>query len=198
MPDQLKNEAFNEDNGISRGGLSPFARSCFEWVEALITAAIIVVLIFTFLFRTIAVTGFSMQDTLQDKDRVIVTSLFYTPKPGDVVVITRAAHVEEPLVKRVIAVGGQTLKIDFSTGEVYVDGILQDEPYIKNKTTRPGDWNFPEVIPEGYVFVMGDNRQISKDSRNQDIGLIDERDIIGKVQCIFYPFNRIGRVEGHA
>ncbi|HIS68301.1 MAG TPA: signal peptidase I [Candidatus Gallacutalibacter stercoravium] len=185
-----------EQAEIQQPGHNPQAgsliQSCFEWLEALIAAIVIVVVLLTFFFRTVNVSGPSMENTLQDQDRVLLTSWGYTPEPGDIVVITRAAHLEEPLVKRVIAVEGQTLHIDYDTGNVYVDGVLLNEPYIKNATTTPGDWEIPSVIPEGYVFVMGDNRQISKDSRYEEVGLIDERNILGKVQFIFYPFDRIG------
>lgn len=169
-----------------------FTGSCFEWVEALVTSLIAVVLIFTFLFRIVSVKGNSMYPTLHDEDRVIITNLFYEPNPGDIVVITHAGDFEEPLIKRVIAVGGQTLKIDFDKGDVYVDGVLLNEPYINNRTTKFGDAKIPEVIPEGYVFVMGDNRGDSLDSRYIRVGLIDERYILGKAQLILFPFNRLG------
>ncbi len=102
-------------------------------------------------------------------------------------VISRAQHFEEPIIKRVIATEGQTLKIDFNTGDVYVDGVLLNEPYIKTPTTNNEGGEVPEVIPEGYVFVMGDNRGNSLDSRSEQIGLIDKRNIIGKAQCIVFP-----------
>ena len=109
-------------------------------------------------------------------------------------VISRAQHFEEPIIKRVIATEGQTLKIDFNTGDVYVDGVLLDEPYIKTPTTDNEGGEIPEVIPEGYVFVMGDNRGNSLDSRSEQIGLIDKRNIIGKAQYIVFPFDRIGGI----
>lgn len=167
-------------------------KSCFEWVEALVTSLITVVIIFTFLFRIISVSGTSMYPTLHNEDRVVITNLFYDPQPGDIVVISHAGEMQEPLIKRVIAVEGQTLKIDFDKGEVYVDGVLLNEPYINSKTTKRGDAEIPEVIPEGYVFVMGDNRNDSLDSRFTRVGLIDKRYILGKAQLIVFPFNRLG------
>lgn len=172
------------------------ARSVFEWVEAMLTAIIVVVIICSFVFRIVAVTGHSMENTLHDQDRIIVTNFNYKPKTGDIVVVSHGQHLKDPLVKRVIATEGQTLRIDFNTGEVYVDGVLLDESaYIKNPTTTPGDMEIPSVIPEGYVFVMGDNRQISLDSRYVDVGLIDVRNIMGKAQWIIFPFNRIGDIN---
>lgn len=183
-----------EQVDISNAGKKPsgFTKFCFEWAEAIVTAIVIVIVLFTFVFRIVNVRGESMMDTIHDRDKVVLTNLFYTPEPGDIVVITRSAQMDEPIIKRVIAVGGQTLQIDFDTGEVYVDGVLLDEPYIRTPTTTQGDMEIPEVIPEGYVFVMGDNRSDSIDSRFERIGLIDERNILGKAQFIIFPFDRIG------
>ncbi len=174
---------------------STATKSCFEWVEAIITSIVIVVLLFTFLFRVVNVVGRSMEDTIHSDDKVLLTNLFYEPENGDVVVISRAQHFEEPIIKRVIATEGQSLKIDFNTGDVYVDGVLLDEPYIKTPTTDNEGGEIPEVVPEGYVFVMGDNRGDSMDSRSEKIGLIDKRNIIGKAQYIVFPFDRIGGIS---
>ena len=121
--------------------------------------------------------------------------MLYTPKTGDVVVISHGEIYQEPIVKRVIATEGQTLDINFQTGTVTVDGKVLDEPYIKNLTTRQGDGVIPSVIPKGYIFVMGDNRNRSLDSRSREVGLIDKNNVLGKVQCIIYPFSRIGGVR---
>lgn len=174
---------------------STATKSCFEWVEAIITSIVIVVLLFTFLFRVVNVIGHSMEDTIHSDDKVLLTNLFYEPENGDVVVISRAQHFGEPIIKRVIATEGQSLKIDFNTGDVYVDGVLLDEPYIKTPTTDNEGGEIPEVVPDGYVFVMGDNRGDSMDSRSEQIGLIDKRNIIGKAQYIVFPFNRIGGIS---
>lgn len=186
MNDQM--EPINEEE---IGQKDRVALSCFEWAEALVSSIVIVIAIFTFLFRVVAVSGPSMETTLMSEDRIVLTNLFYTPKTGDIVVMSHGAVFQEPLVKRVIAVEGQTIDIK-STGEVYVDGMLLDEPYIRGVKTFPGVQTYPLVVPEGYVFVMGDNRTVSLDSRSREVGLIDERNIIGKAQCIIYPFNRIG------
>ena len=162
---------------------SAVTRNCFEWVEAVVTSIVVVVLLFTFLFRVVNVNGQSMEDTIHNEDKVLLTNLFYEPENGDVVVISRAQHFEEPI-----------MKIDFNTGDVYVDGVLLDEPYIKTPTTDNEGGEIPKVIPEGYVFVMGDNRGNSLDSRSEQIGLIDKRNIIGKAQYIVFPFDRIGGI----
>ena len=164
--------------------------SCYEWLHTLIFALIAVVLLLTFVFRLIDVDGQSMMDTLHDSDKVIVTNFCYTPKNGDVVVISHGQHLNKPIIKRVIATEGQSLQIDFNTGEVAVDGVVIDEPFIKDLTTKQGDAEIPEVIPEGMVFVMGDNRNHSTDSRFTDVGLINVEDIIGKGQLVIYPFDR--------
>lgn len=170
-----------------------FTRSCYEWMQAISSAIIIVVIILTFVFRMVEVSGSSMENTLLSEDKVIVTNLFYTPKPGDIVVISHGAEYDKPIIKRVIAVGGQTLDIDFETGVITVDGEVLDEPYIDEELSylARGTAEIPSVIKEGEVFVLGDNRPVSQDSRYSIIGTIPVENIIGKAQFIIYPFDRI-------
>ena len=158
----------------------------YDWVNSILVAVVAVVVLLTFCFSLIDVDGQSMEPTLINTDKVIVTNLFYTPENGDVVVISHAEHYDDPLVKRVIATEGQTLKIDFATNEVFVNGELVEENYIQG-TTIEGDTEIPEVIPEGKVYVMGDNRSNSLDSRYEKIGLVDEDSIIGKAQFVIIP-----------
>lgn len=167
---------------------------CFEWLEALTTSVVVVVMMFAFFFRVVNVSGSSMENTILNNDKVVLTNFMYSPDNGDIVVISKAQHFEEPIIKRVIAKGGQSLKIDFKTGSVYVDGNLLKETYIKNATTNNEGGAIPEIVPEGYLFVMGDNRMNSKDSRSAQIGLIDVKNILGKAQFIVYPFSRIGKL----
>ena len=145
------------------------ALNCFEWMEALVTALIAVVFIFTFLFRVVSVSGQSMEPNLQSGDRVVVSSYFYNPQPGDIVVITRTVGLDQPIIKRVIATEGQEVDIDFDKGVVLVDGeVLDESAYIENGiTTQRSDFEFPMTVPEGYVFVLGDNRPRSADSRSR-------------------------------
>lgn len=167
----------------------------FEWTNALFTALIIVFLLLTFVFRQVTVNGESMMDTLKNGDRLIVSSLMYTPKNGDIVVVSHGNNYSEPIIKRVIATEGQSLSINYDTGAVTVDGVLLDETYIKGTTRQlRNPLSIPSVIPEGYVFVMGDNREHSLDSRSNEIGLIPVENIIGKAEFRIYPFNTIGSV----
>lgn len=176
--------------------------NCFEWVESIITALIIVVILFTFLFRIVTVSGDSMVPNLKDNYRLVLSSFLYHPKQGDIVVITHTAGLHEPIIKRVIALPGQKVDINNTTGTVSVDGKTLDESaYIQNGITRTSDsssdnpvMKFPAIVPKGCVFVLGDNRTISEDSRYQKVGMIDERYILGKAEIILFPFSHIGKI----
>ncbi len=164
------------------------AASIYEWVHSLVFAVAIVVIILTFFLRLVDVSGPSMLDTLKSGDKVVITNFLYTPKDGDIVVISHGAVYSEPIIKRVIATEGESLDIDFETGVVKVNGKVVDEPYIKSKTLA-GDNEIPSVVPKGKVFVMGDNRGLSMDSRSKKIGLIDINNVIGKARCVVFPFS---------
>ena len=170
----------------------------FEWSGALFWALAIVLLILTFGVRQVTVSGKSMTDTLQDADRLLVTNFIYTPQNGDIVVISHGSSYDQPIIKRVIAVEGQRLEINYENGDVAVDGVLQHEPYIKGVTRPLSDplslEEYGNVIPKGYVFVMGDNREGSLDSRSNEIGLIPLNNIIGKAQWRIMPFDSFGTV----
>ena len=133
---------------------SKFSTFCYEWSESIVQVFIISVILMTFLFRFFTVDGESMMNTLLNKDKVAVVRLNYKPTQGDVVVIKHGQNFDKPLIKRVIATQGQTLKIDFDAGTVTVNNIQLDEPYIKEKMWLTGDNIIPEVIPDGYCFVM--------------------------------------------
>ncbi len=167
----------------------------FEWGGALITALAVVVLLLTFVFRQVTVNGSSMTDTLESGDRLIVTSFMYHPQNGDIVVISHGNTYTEPIIKRVIATEGQSLSINYDTGEVVVDGVLLDEKYIKGTTKQiRNPLEIPSVIPDGYIFVMGDNREGSLDSRSTEIGLIPIENVIGKAEFRIYPFSTFGGI----
>lgn len=169
---------------------SPVTSTVFDWLGSLFIALICVLIVMTFCFRIIDVDGTSMEQTLIDSDKVVITDLFYTPHQGDIVVISHAEQYDHALIKRVIATEGQDLQIDFENQKVYVDGELLEEDYIGNTITKQGDRSPEEVngvIPKGKVFVMGDNRTVSLDSRFNEVGLIDVSDIIGKAQLDIIP-----------
>lgn len=173
---------------------SSLTTELYEWAESIVFALAIIVLIFTFFIRPVGVSGPSMQNTLQSGDKVIITNINYKPKQGDIIVLSTKA-VDDPIIKRVIAVGGQTVDIDYSKNKVYVDGREFDapikEPMNEPMTGRPM-LKMPLKVPAGCVFVMGDNRNDSFDSRFAEIGIINDRDIIGHAVFRLLPFDKIG------
>ena len=159
----------------------------YEALSVICSAAIIIMLLFTFVFRFVGVVGKSMEPTLYENDWLLVTAIKSDFKYGDIVISTQPNAFNEPIVKRVIATGGQTVNIDFGTGEVYVDGVLLEEDYIAGSTTDSEGFSGSITVPEGKLFVMGDNREHSTDSRSDVIGLLDERYIVGKAMVRIFP-----------
>lgn len=183
-----------------------FKKDVFDWVEILVHAILAVVLCFSFLFRIATIDGGSMTNTLQNGEKVIITNLAYEPKAGDIVVISRnrensvyTANVgNKPIIKRIIATEGQTVDIDFEKGVVYVDGVALEEGYTRTPTNLKYDIDFPVRVDEGCVFVLGDNRNNSLDSRSSqigDYGMIDTRYILGHAVCRIFPFDKIGKID---
>ncbi|MBD5159304.1 MAG: signal peptidase I [Ruminococcus sp.] len=180
--------------------------------EMLIITFFMAVLTFTYIFHIATVKGDSMQNTLISGDKLITTAYYGSLEQGDIVIIYAGDAVtldengnpeikkglRKSLVKRVIATGGQTIDIDFDRGAVYVDGVMLDENYITGLTHMDEGaftGQYPVEVPEGYVFVMGDNRQVSKDSRSGEIGFVAVGNITGKVLLRFSPRERFGFVE---
>ena len=168
------------------------------YLHDMICMLVAVMAVLMLFLRIIVVDGPSMERTLLNGDyMLLVSNMFYKePKHGDVVVVSKQAYDNgKPIVKRVIATEGQTVDIDFNEGVVYVDGVAQDEPYTKTLTTLKEGTVFPLVVEEGKVFVMGDNRNNSKDSRSTQIGQVDKREVLGKVAFILFPGMGMGGTE---
>ena len=164
-----------------------------DWICLLMA----IFLVFLFLFRVIVVSGDSMYPTFWDGDYLLLLSntFYQEPEAGDIVVISKDSFDNgKAFIKRVIATEGQTVDIDFVTGTVYVDGIALTEPYINNLTTNAEGMVFPLQVEKGHIFVLGDNRQVSKDSRNPQIGQIDEREIMGKAIYLYLSGTHHGMV----
>lgn len=190
-----KTENTKDENPKQKGSL---LRDFIEIIDAVVVAVVAAVLILSLVFRTGYVDGPSMTSTMLDGDRYIVSGLFYTPKVGDIVVFQPEANRNDYSlwVKRVIATEGQTVNIN-GDGYVYVDGIKISEPYLdEHQITYPKSYSkvtFPLTVQPGEVFVMGDNRLDSKDSR--DIGCLDTRKILGRVLFRFYPVDKFGAID---
>ena len=162
----------------------------YEAMMSLVGAAVIILLMYTFCVKSVAVDGTSMLPTLQHGDRLVITAFCLEPEQGDIIVSTQPNDFGNAVIKRVIATENQTVDIDFTTGDVFVDGVLLDEPYINNPTTNSQGVEFPVTVPENHVFVMGDNRQGSTDSRSEMIGFIREEYIFGVAKLKLYNFDK--------
>lgn len=178
----------------------------FDWLEILVHAIIAVVICFSFLFRIATIDGPSMKDTLQHGEKVVITNLFYEPKVGDIVVISRndensiytMTDTNKPIIKRIIATEGQIVDIDFESGIVSVDGVALNETYTRTPTNVSYDIKFPVTVKEGCVFVLGDNRNESLDSRSSaigDYGMVDTRYILGHAIFRIFPVNKMGKLD---
>ncbi len=168
-----------------------------DWVEELVVAIVLIAAVFTFCFRIITVSGTSMVPNYANGDRILMINRFTAPQQGDVVVIINV--LDDPIIKRVIATQGQTVDFDYEKKAVLVDGQPVDEtafglengiteyPYASFQLLE-----FPQTVPEGCIFVLGDNRAVSEDSRYQVVGMIDQRDVLGKALFHVFPLHRIG------
>ena len=169
------------------------AKNFYEIFESVLIAFIAIIVLVVFVFRAVTVDGDSMEPNLHHTEKLITTNLFYKAKKGDIVVIDKNNVLGKPIVKRVIATAGDTIKYECSTGHVYVNGEKLNEDYIlTDDSDNPYKNDIETTIKDGYVFVMGDNRNHSNDSRNSEIGQINEKNILGKAILRIYPFNSIG------
>ena len=175
-----------EKNKEKKSYSEDFKSNVYEFAGVIITAIVAISIIFTFVFRVVGVVGASMVPTLHDSDWLWVSAFNFKPQAGQVGIITQPNAFDEPIVKRIIATENQTVDINFTTGDVFVDGVLLDEPYINNRTIDNEGISFPVTVPDGHVFVMGDNRQHSTDSRSDKIGFIREEYILGEVKFKIY------------
>ena len=185
------------------------AKELYSWLRTLVCVCLGMVLLFTFVVRLIRVDGESMRETLQDGDILVAVSRYLAGdlSQGDIVIVRDEYFKDgQPIVKRVIATEGQTVDIDFEAGIVYVDGQALDEPYINEPTYMEEGTEFPLTVPEGCIFVMGDNRNHSSDSRDSRLGTVDTRCVLGKAVFLAFPgadevtgkreFGRIGLIDG--
>lgn len=209
------------DNNIEAAEIIPenkkknFLSDLLEIIESTIITVFAIILVFTYLLHPVNVVGGSMVPTLNNGDRIFMSTVMFDISYGDIIVINNDVSylidencevyeyqpvdsfgnpvnpLRECIIKRVIATEGQTIDIDFETGTVTVDGVVLDEPYINALTTKnDGAFEFPLEVPEGYYFVMGDNRNNSSDSRNKYVGLISEDQIYGKAVIRYSPFSQ--------
>ena len=172
-------------------------QSVLLYVHDLMCMLLVVMLLFLVVFRVILVTGDSMFTTLWDGDYLLLVSELFcgAPEPGDIVVISKQSFDNgSPIVKRVIATEGQTVDIDFESGTVYVDGKALRDPYIHNETTNEEGTVFPLTVAENCIFVLGDNRAVSLDSRSPQIGQIDRREVLGKALFLIIPGTHHGQL----
>lgn len=192
MSENINHEENNE-NGMP---VASVKNEIFDWVQNITVILSTIVLVFIFALRIVGVDGDSMVPTLHDKDWLIISDLFYEPEQGDIVVLSKNSFLDgKMIVKRIIATENQEIDIDFEKGIVYVDGEALDEPYIADKTKRQMDMTFPATVPEDCVFVMGDNRNHSADSRDASLGMVHESCILGRLIIRLLPVSDFGIVN---
>ena len=172
-----------------------FSSALFDWAESLVIAVLFVVVLFTFVFRIVIVDGQSMESTLHNGELMLVSSNSYEGERGDIIVLYSDSF-HRPIVKRIIAVAGDTVDIDFDNAQVYLNGEVLDEPYLDDFYYYDYEGvDFPQTVPEDCVFVLGDNRTGSTDSRSPSIGMVSTDAVIGKVYYTIFPFSSFRAVK---
>lgn len=185
----------NLDGHLYKNIKPPLIYDIFTWLECVVVALLCFVFVTIFLGRITGVDGSSMYPTLEDGDKVVVSNFAVSVQRGDVIIFT-SEYFHSPLVKRVIATEGQTVDIIPQTGQVIVDNEVVEEKYINDEPARLlYDMDFPATVPEGCLFVMGDNRNYSTDSRSSRVGMVDARNVIGRVYVIITPLGHFGKVD---
>ena len=170
-------------------------KEIFDWTTSIVAAVIIALVIRTYIFTLVRVDGPSMNPTLTHGDTLYAQRFMYKPANGDIIIFRPPNSPETPYVKRVIATAGQTVMVDEFTHTVYVDDVALDEPYIAEPTLSAGSMHYPCTVPEGYIFVMGDNRNNSRDSRDSTVGLIPLENVIGRAMFRLLPLSGFGPLE---
>lgn len=180
-----------EKEEIAKTALSSF----FHWMSGIVAVLFVIFLVVMLFFRPVTVSGPSMEPTLHDGDRLFVYSFMYEPENGDVIVARSPDGADMPVIKRVIAKEGQVVEVDYENGTVTVDGVVLEENYISGMSKVPqNEIEYPYTVPADRIFVMGDYRDESRDSRHKAFGCIDENTVAGKAVFRFYPFSTMTEV----
>ncbi len=203
------NEQNNKEQTAKKQGKGDAQLAMFDYVELFVFTVAAVILLLTFCFRICVVSGPSMNNTLMNGERLLVSDLFYTPERGDIIVLHQTSETHdtfnEAIVKRVIATEGEFVKIDYAAQKVYVsdDAVFTEDEVLRENYIINGKPNYLDAskdvyeyeVPDGHLFVLGDNRPVSADSRYSAVGFVDERSVLGKVLLRITPFSKFGKVE---